>query len=63
MSMSTTALEGVLERLKGGRASRMQALVAAVAAGGGVYKLLRSGVEPSDEEAEVEGTKDEQGAE
>jgi hypothetical protein len=45
MSLKSTAVEGVLERVRGGRATRMQALVSAMAAGAVVYKLLRSGAD------------------
>jgi hypothetical protein len=58
MSMKTAAIEGVLERVKGGRATRLQALLGAVAAGAGVYKLLRSGTD-----AGGDGTEKTEGAE
>ena len=43
MSLKSTALQGVLARVKGGKATRMQALVGAIGAAVAVYKLLRSG--------------------
>ena len=57
MSLKSTALAGVLERVKGGRATRMQALVGGIAAGVAVYRLLRSGADDAeqDEEGEPEG--------
>ena len=49
MALKSKALEGVLERAKGGPATRLQAsvsaIVAGVAVGVAVYKLLRSGAE------------------
>ena len=53
--LKTTALKGVVERLKGGSATRMQALVGAIAAGAAVYKLLRSGGGEEEEATEPEG--------
>jgi len=50
MSLKNTAIEGVLERLMGGRATRVQALVGGIAAGAAVYKLLRSGAGNGDAE-------------
>ena len=57
MSLKSTAVEGVLERVKGRRATRMQALVSAMAAAAAVYKLLRSGADDAEqgEAAEAEG--------
>jgi hypothetical protein len=61
MSLKGMALEGPLERLKGGRATRMQAIVSGLAAAAVVYKLLRSGAddEEKDEAEEDEAEKDE----
>jgi hypothetical protein len=61
MALKTKALEGVLERVKGGRATRLQASVSAIVAGVAacaiIYKLLRSGADDAeqDEAAEPEG--------
>jgi hypothetical protein len=52
--LKTAAVEGVVERLKGGQASRLQALVAAFAAGAAVYKLLRSGADDAHEQDTAE---------
>jgi len=54
MSLKSTAMAGVLERLKGGRATRVQALVGGIAAGAVVYKLLRSGADDDEEQDETE---------
>jgi ABC-type cobalt transport system substrate-binding protein len=55
MSLKAKALEpavkGVFERASGDRASRMQALMAALAAGAAVYKLLRSKAKAGNEQA------------
>jgi hypothetical protein len=64
MSMKTAAIEGVLKRVTGGRATRLQALLGAVAAGAGVYKLLRSGTDAGGDGAEkTEGVDENEGAE
>jgi hypothetical protein len=49
MSLKAKALEGVLERVQGGTASRGKALIAAIGAGVVVYRLLRSGSPGGDE--------------
>jgi hypothetical protein len=62
VSLKTKALEpavkGVFERATGGRATRIQALMSAVAVGAGIYKLLRSGADAGNEQraGEPEGT-------
>ena len=55
MSLKSTAVQGVLERVKGGNATRMQALVAAIGAAAAVYKLLRSGGDEQGESTEPNG--------
>lgn len=54
MSLKSTALAGVVERVKGGRATRVQALVCGIAAGAAFYKLLRSGADDADEQDAAE---------
>ena len=55
MPLESTALQGVLRLLRGGKATRMQALVGATAAAAAVYKLLRSGGDEQDEATEPDG--------
>lgn len=55
MSLKTKALEGVLERVQGGKASRGKALIAAVGAAVVVYRLLRAGSPGGDEGAGDDG--------
>jgi hypothetical protein len=61
MSVRSQAVGALVERVQGRQVSRMKAVLAAIAAGAVVYRILRSGdgdEEQADEEAATPGEED-----
>lgn len=58
MSLRAKAVEGVLERVQGGKASRGKAVIASIGAGVVVYRLLRSGSPGGGEEEAGDDSRD-----